>query len=290
MSTVYDVAVVGAAGFLGGAITRSLEASGHSVLPVTLENPLISDGSWAPSAEGVRTVVWAAGVLSPMLAEKDPALVEFQLGRFREAVQLAATREVVPRMVLLSSGGTVYGRPGLPAYREDHEPHPANAYGRFKLAEERILADSHETATAVRVANAYGPGQLGLPGQGVLAAWMRAVRDGEPVTIVGAGEVARDYVYVDDVADAVRRVVERPDAPPVVNLGSGTPVPLNELLDIFEYVVGPERVRVERFPDRGVDAPSTWLDVTLAYESLGWRATTPLAEGIARMWDWFPSA
>ncbi|WP_296665898.1 NAD-dependent epimerase/dehydratase family protein [Demequina sp.] len=290
MSTVYDVAVVGSGGFLGGAITRELGARGHQVATFTRQDPLVVGGQWAARAAHVNAVVWAAGAISPVVAHERPDLVDAELAAFAAFVDAAAALPVVPRIVLLSSGGAIYGRPGFPAYRETDDPHPANAYGAFKLEQERILAGAHETTTAVRIANAYGPGQRGARGQGVLAIWMRAILAGRPITILGTGEVERDYVYVGDAVDAIARVVERADAPPVLNVGSGHPTHLNDLLDLVEYVVGHERVRVERLPARGVDPDSTWLDVSLARESLAWMPSTPLADGIARMWAWAQSA
>lgn len=290
MSTVYDVAVVGSGGFLGSAILAELSARGHQVAPFTRQNPPVLDGEWAPGAERVATVVWAAGSLSPGVAHGRPDLVALELASFRAFVDAVAARRDPPRVVLLSSGGAVYGRPGFPPFRESAAPHPANAYGAYKLEQERILAGAHETTTTVRISNAYGPGQTGRRGQGVLAAWLRAIAAGSPVAIHGDGEVERDFVYVADVADAVARVVERPDAPPVLNVGSGVPTRLNELLDLVGYVVGHERVHVEWLPAREVDAASTWLDVTLAREALAWEPATPLAEGIARMWKWVRAA
>ncbi len=290
MSTVYDVAVVGSGGFLGGAIARELASRGHQVAPFTRDDPPLVDGSWVPAAREVASVVWAAGSLSPTVAHERPDVVDAELAAFRDFVDAVVAREAPPRVVLLSSGGAVYGRPGFPPFKEWSEPHPANAYGAFKLEQERILAASHETATVARIANAYGPGQTGRRGQGVLGLWMRAVREGRPVVVHGDGEVERDYVYVDDVADAIARVVERPDAPAVLNIGSGVPTHLSVLLDLLEYVVGPERVRVEHRPARGVDPVSTWLDVTLAREALNWEPSTALADGIARMWEWARAA
>lgn len=290
MSTVYDVAVVGAAGFLGSAISRELVSRGHRVAGFSRRDPVVVDGRLTPAARDATAIVWAAGDVTPAVADDRPDAVRGELDEFRVFVDAVTDRDLPPRVVLLSSGGAVYGRPAFPPFAERDEPHPANAYGAYKRAQEQVLEAAHRTATAVRVANAYGPGQAGRNGQGVLAAWMRAILAGDPVVIHGDGETERDYVYVDDVADAVARVVERPDAPAVLNIGTGVPVHLNDLLDLVEYVVGPERVRVERRPARGVDAPSTWLDVTLAREALAWEPSTPLAQGIARMWEWAQSA
>lgn len=283
---MYDIAVTGPGGFLGGAISRELTVRGHRVIPFTRSEPLASDGSLAPAADHARVVVWAAGGISPSVAHVHPELVAADLAHFRSFVDAVAAHPDPLRVVLLSSGGTVYGVPEAPPFPESSAPNPANAYGRYKLAQEVALAESGVLATAVRVSNAYGPGQRGSGAQGVLAIWMRAILQGEPIRIHGSGAVARDYVYVDDVARAVADVAETPTSPIALNVGSGRPTSLDGLLDVLSSVVGDRRVRVERLPSRAADAASTWLDVRLARETLGWVPTVGLGEGIERMWRW----
>ncbi|WP_172657634.1 NAD-dependent epimerase/dehydratase family protein [Demequina maris] len=285
MSTVYDVAVVGSGGFLGSAIHAGLAARGARVTGFTRQDPVLVDDALASRAADVPVIVWAAGGVTPTVAAEDPEAVAAELDGFRAFAAAAAGRPVPPRIVLLSSGGAVYGRPAVPPYAESDAPAPPNAYGAYKLAQERILAEAGLGSTAMRIANAYGPGQRGAHGQGVLAIWMRAVRAGEAITLLGDGAVARDYVHVDDVVDAVARIVAAAAPPAVVNVGSGVPTSLAALLDLLGEAVGRDRMRVDRRPSRGVDPDSTWLDVTLARDVLGWEPRVALAAGIADMWE-----
>lgn len=285
MRKSYDVAVVGARGFLGGPISRELERRGHAVARFTRENPLLSDGVWADDAAQVHTVVWAAGSLTPALAQQRPDLVESDLAEFAACVEALAAQPRSPRLVLLSSGGAVYGPPLRPPFRESDAPHPANAYGAYKLAQEDIVHAAGVPATLVRLANAYGPGQQGNGGQGVLAIWMDAVLAGEPIRLFGTGDAQRDFIYVDDIADAVAAIVERPDAPTVLNLGSGHPTRLGDLAGLVRDTAAPRDAVIEMVDPRAIDPASTWLDMSLAHESLGWSARVDLEDGIARMWS-----
>ena len=287
---MYDIALVGSGGFLGSAIARALTARENSVVSYTRQSPVYSDGCLDDAAASASVLVWAAGGISPTVAQEHPALVRSELDHFRQVMDAVAAQPAPPRVVLLSSGGTVYGQPAAPPFREDDDPQPANAYGEYKLAQERVLDASGVVGTSLRVANAYGPGQQGARGQGVLAIWMRSVLAGEPIRIHGSGAVARDYVFVDDVAEAVAHVVDRADAPRALNIGSGQPTPLDDLVAHVVAVVGESRVIVDRMPSRGVDADSTWLDVTLARDRIGWMARTPLADGVGRMWRWIESS
>lgn len=283
---MYDIALVGSRGFLGSAIAGSLRSRGASVAAFTRESPIHSDGVIAAEAAHVNVVVWAAGALSPTLAHQRPDLVHQELEEFQAAVDAVSRRADPPRLILLSSGGTVYGGGDGPPFRETVEPAPTNAYGEFKLAQEHIVAELGDRGCSVRISNAFGPGQRGARGQGVLAVWMQSILAGEAVRIHGSGSVARDYVYVDDVADAIVRVVETEDAQAIVNVGSGVPTTLDQLADEVRAVVGEGRVRIERLPSRGMDAASTWLDVSRARDRLGWVPKTTLREGIERMWRW----
>lgn len=283
---MYDIALVGSAGFLGTAIGTALRAQGHRVTGFTRSEPLVEGETLSPAAEGAAVVVWAAGGVSPVLAERHPELVERELTHFEDAVTALARQAAPPRLVLLSSGGTVYGSSAVPPFREGAELAPEHAYGRYKLDQERIAAASGLASTALRIANAYGPGQRGAGGQGVLAVWLRSVLAGDPVLLYGNGGVARDYVFVDDVADAVGSCVRASDAPVALNIGAGVPTTLDELAERLRGVVAPHPVEIERRESRGVDATSNWLDVSLAERRISWVARTSLDEGIERMWRW----
>jgi len=281
---VYDIAVVGSGGFLGGAIERNLAQRGHRVVPVTRRTPLHEDGVLSRSVVGATIVVWAAGGVSPTVAHQQPELVADELASFTASLRALASQPVLPHVVLLSSGGAVYGG-AAPPYAESAPLRPGNAYGAYKLRQEQILMTSGLPCTSLRISNAYGPGQTGARGQGVLAVWMKAVLAGQAVQVHGSGAVARDYVYVDDVADAVGRVIESPGRPDTLNVGSGLPTTLDELAQLLSVVVGTP-VRIDRHPSRGVDPSSTWLDTSLAAQALGWQPRTTLADGMEQMWRW----
>ena len=281
MSTVYDVAVVGSRGFLGSAVAAELERRGALVGGFTKDRPYVTDGELT---EPANTVVWAVSHVTPA----DPTRGDEALGELARLVDAARRSGHLPHVVLLSSGGAVYGPPSVPPFGEAESPSPANEYGRIKLAEELMLADADVPHTVLRISNPYGPAQaqrVGRPasGQGVVGHWLAAVHTGQPVTIFGDGSVVRDYVFIDDAAGAIATAVER-RAGGVINVGSGTGTSLAELLDVVTAAVAPQPVDVRREPARGVDPAAAYLDVTRAREVLEWSVTTPLAEGIARTW------
>ena len=194
--------------------------------------------------------------------------------------------EKPPRVVLVSSGGTVYDPTEPPPYHEQSPVRPTTAYGKAKLALERTVERElpAEARTVVRVANAYGPGQQVGDGQGVIAHWLHAAAEGRPMVLIGDAATARDFVFVDDVADALVRVHLADRPPSVVNVGSGTPTSLGDLHDLVAAVVGRPAESVVATPARRFDQSRTWLDVRIAEEALGWRPATPLAAGVEATW------
>lgn len=283
---VYEVAVVGAAGFLGSAVMAAFEAARVPAVGYTLDRPFLLDDAIDAYAQQVSTVVWCASRINPRLAHERPELIERDRMDLDRALAALMRGEHRPRFVTLSSGGTVYGPPATPPFAEDLEPHPVNAYGDAKLAIERQLHQSGLEAVSLRTANAYGPGQRPAPGQGVLAHWMEAVIAGGEVHLYGDPDATRDYVYVDDIARAVVAAHAADAPPPVVNVGTGVPTTLDELLESLEFAVAPARFDTVRHEARATDAAHSTLDIALAREALGWWPEVSLADGVARMWQW----
>ena len=281
------VAVVGATGFLGSALARSLDGPGVHLY--TRSRPVLASGRLPAELHTVATVVWAASRVNPQVAEERPDLVAQDEAALLDFLRALDTHGLSPRTVLLSSGGTVYGDDGAP-FSETTPTRPVNAYGRAKVRLEQVLTEHAALPTVVRVANAYGPGQPAGPGQGVLAHWLRAVADGRPVTVFGALATARDYVAVQDVVAALVLLHEHVGTVPVVNVGSGRATTLGELLDVVRDVTGTPDLAVRHEPARGFDVPATWLDVGLAREVLGWEPRTSLRSGVAATWEWLAAS
>jgi UDP-glucose 4-epimerase len=274
--------VVGASGFIGNAVADELEARGVQTLRFTREAPItLPTGELAPGVGEVDSIFWLASSIRPAVtdhaAEDLDALASLLSG-------LRAEHDGEPRVIIVSSGGTVYDPAQSPPYTESHPTHAANAYGSAMLAAEHTLSTLWGNHVIVRASNAYGPGQPVRRGQGVIAHWLDAVLRGEPIHVIGDPATCRDYVYIDDVVDALIRLSEQAEPPRVINIGSGVPTSLAELADTVGKVVTMP-VRVEHSPARGFDAPSTWLDVSLAHASIHWAPRTSLPEGIAATWE-----
>jgi UDP-glucose 4-epimerase len=278
------IAVIGAAGFLGTALVRAAMREGIACSTYTRAVPFLDEaGRPAAGLVAARTVYWMASSINPALAEAEPHRVTGDREAFEALLRALTPSPQPPRVVLLSSGGTVYDPSVPPPYRESSPTSPVGAYGRAKLDLERRLAEAN-LGVAIRVANAYGPGQPARGGQGVIGYWLRAVAAGDEITIIGDPGTTRDYVYVDDVASALLAVnATAGPLPPVLNVGSGHPVSLETLAELVRQTTG-SSTPIRRQPARGFDVPHTWLDITLAGTALGWKPRVELRDGLAEAW------
>jgi UDP-glucose 4-epimerase len=286
------VAVVGSAGFIGRATCATLRSAGVDVAEFPRDVPFLDqDGRPTPRLRTARSIFYLASNINPGLAESRPDLVADDLDQF-DALLAALSADQQPRLVVVpSSGGTCYDPRVPPPYSEDSPTAPVTAYGHARLQMEGLL-DKHRRpdglrGLALRISNVYGPGQRAGTGQGVIAHWLDSALHGRPLHVFGNADAQRDYVFLADVARALCLADEAYAAgrleDDVLNIGSGVPTSLAEVIEVIRAVVGRD-VRVVYDTARSFDRQGTWLDVHRAAKVLGWSATTSLVEGVARQW------
>ena len=297
-----DRVVVVGAGFIGGAVARTLVDRGHRVTVLTrgTSEPLAMGGG-ARVVVGdaldeavvhdalidARAVVYCAGGALPAEAERDPA-AELRRATLPLLAALAALRERpgVP-LLFMSSGGTVYGEPDQLPVHESHPLRPRTAYAVAKAAAEQYLGIYRELhgvpTTSLRCANVYGPGQVPYRSQGVVATMLASASSGREVVVYGDGGALRDYIFIDDVADVVAALLTKDELPSAINLGTGVGTRLDTLLSLVEETVQrPLRLRFE--PKRPTDLERVVLDVGRLRGLVPFEPVE-FADGLRRTWD-----
>ena len=179
----------------------------------------------------------------------------------------------------------------LPSRAGRTEPRPANIYAATKLAQEHILAawtTAHDANLSVlRLQNVYGPGQsLTNSYTGIVALFARLAREQRTLEVYEDGRIVRDFVYIDDVVEALFAAIEGPAARPrCLDIGSGTPTTIHQLaLTIATICDAPEPVIVGKFRDGDVRAAR--CDIEPAKNELGWCPKWTLEEGLRALLDW----
>lgn len=243
----------------------------------------------AAAVEGVDIVFHLVNATTPASANADMAndVTQNVLGSL--ALMEACKAASVSRIVYVSSGGTVYGIPETVPTPETAPTWPITAYGISKLTVERYLhlyQHHHGLEYRVlRVANPYGPHQTARKGQGVIAAFLDRAMSGQPIEVWGDGLSARDYIHVDDVTSALAAAAEHEGLDRVFNIGSGVPRTLNAVIETLGRALGSE-IEIDRRPSRGIDIPTSSLDIALAQRTLDWAPSIDFEEGLRRTVAW----
>ena len=197
--------------------------------------------------------------------------------------------------LVYASSSSVYGEATqMPLVETHNTDHPISLYAASKKANE-LMAHSYShlyriPATGLRFFTVYGP--WGRPDMAIFK-FVRAVIDGQPIDVYNHGDMLRDFTYVDDVVEAVVRVLQRPpvDVPgqaphKVVNVGNNGPVQLLEFIECIEAATGKPAVK-RLFPMQPGDVPKTWADTTVLEQGYGLRPHTELRSGVQRFVDWY---
>jgi UDP-glucose 4-epimerase len=197
---------------------------------------------------------------------------------------LEAARAHDAQVVFSSTGGAIYGECDGPA-PESAVRRPISPYGISKLAGEEYLAGWNRLFgsghVALRFANVYGPRQEASLEGGVISIFLERLAAGEPATIFGDGEQARDFIFVGDVVAAVLAAVGHSG---VFNVGTGVETSVNELHAACRRVTGVDLEAVHAAARAGEISRSV-VDPALAERELGWRAEQPLEEGLRLTWE-----
>lgn len=197
----------------------------------------------------------------------------------------------VEKIIYSSSGGQVYGIPKNVPIVEGHILEPQSAYGIHKLAVEKYLQLYSKLygikTNILRVSNPYGAGQQPFRGQGVISTFLASALLGRNVEIWGDGTAIRDYIYIDDLADAFVKAVEYDGEKQVFNIGSGIGVSVNDIFEEIESVTQ-KHIHKNYIDAKSADVHANVLDCSKAERILGWKAKTTLYDGLKKMeecWD-----
>jgi UDP-glucuronate 4-epimerase len=327
------ILVTGAAGFIGFHVARRLLQNRRKVVGLDNLNsyydPKLKD---ARRAELAKLDGFEFAKLN--LADRDGMAALFARHRFHYVVHLAAQAGVRHSLVdpyayvdsnlvgfsnilegcrhngcrhlLYASSSSVYGaNTKMPFSTRDNVDHPLSLYGATKKANELMAhAYSHLyslPATGLRFFTVYGP--WGRPD---MAMWLftAAILAGKPIKLFNHGKMRRDFTYIDDVIEAVVRLVdhvpagnpkwsgENPEpgssAAPwrVYNIGNNNPVDLLDLVRHLEDAIGAKAKR-ELVPMQPGDVSATYAEVDDLVREVGFKPATPIADGIARFVEWY---
>ncbi len=303
--------VTGAAGFIGSNLSKALLARGDSVVGLDCFTDYyareIKEGNLAPLTaspnfsfvEGALQTADISGLLDGVthvfhLAAQAGVRkswgADFQIYTTNN---IDATQRLLEHLVGLpieklvyASSSSVYGDAVQIPMTEDALPQPVSPYGVSKLAAEQLCHLYHVNydvpTVALRYFTVYGPGQR--PDMG-FHRFIRAVLTSQPISLYGDGEQTRDFTFVADIVAATIAAGDRGRAGRVYNIGGGSRVSINQVLEMIGRITG-RTPDIRREPAQKGDMRDTFADTTRARADLGFAPATALEAGIAAECEW----
>ncbi|QYJ06383.1 NAD-dependent epimerase/dehydratase family protein [Qipengyuania flava] len=334
MAQARTALVTGAAGFIGYFLCQRLLAEGFRVIGVDslsdyydpeLKRRRQAGLLQSPGFTAVNEAIETPELLAGLFAEHTPdvvvhlaaqAGVRYSIDNPRSYLEsnlvgtfelLEAARAHPPQHMLLASTSSAYGANTEMPYRETMKAdHQMSFYAATKKATE-AMAHSYAhlfglPVTMFRFFTVYGP--WGRPDM-ALFKFTRAMLAGEPIDVYNHGKMMRDFTYVDDLVEAIRRLIDTPPVRPetpediapgdslspvapwrIVNIGNSQPEQLGEMIAAIEEALGIEAQR-NLMPMQPGDVPATWADAELLKSLTGYVPQTGIRDGVKRFVDWY---
>ena len=328
-----QILVTGAAGFIGFHVAQRLLSSGREVVGLDSVN-----NYYDPSLKQARIELLKRhpkfSFLKADLADREATKSLFAKHRFPVVIHLAAQAGVRYSLenphaysdaniegflnvlegcrhhgcghLLFASSSSVYGaNTRLPFSVQDNVDHPISLYAASKKANELMAhAYSHLYSipcTGLRFFTVYGP--WGRPDMAMFI-FAKAIVEGKPIRLFNHGNMRRDFTYVDDVVEAIARLIDRPpqgnpawsgdnpdpasSAAPwkIYNIGNNRPEELMHVVAVLEKEFGQPAIK-EMLPMQPGDVPATYADIEDLARDVGFRPATTIEEGIARFSRWY---
>jgi nucleoside-diphosphate-sugar epimerase len=304
--------VTGCAGFIGSAVTERLLNEGSEVVGIDcftdyyprpakernltsalkhpgfrfLESP-IQDVN-LPEVLGDRTHVFHLAAQAGVRKSWGRDFNIYSTNNIEATQVLLEASRHAPSLerLVYSSSSSVYGDHVEMPMREEAKPEPVSPYGVSKLAAEHLchlyFVNFGVPTVSLRYFTVYGPRQR--PDM-AFHRFLRATIEDEPITLYGDGDQTRDFTFVADAVNANLLAATRGVPGRVYNIGGGSRVSINEVLDMIERVAG-RRPRVHIDPVQKGDMRHTYADTSRARAELGYAPTVGLEAGLAAEFQW----
>jgi UDP-glucose 4-epimerase len=295
--------ILGGNGFIGSHLVDRLLGEGHAVRVFDKyeeryrkPNPLAdyrygdfgNRGLLAEALSGIDIVFHLVSTTLPKTSNDDPAFdVQSNVIETLFLLEQCVSKKI-RKVIFISSGGTIYGKPSKLPITEDSTTDPECSYGITKLTIEKYLALFNHLYgldyTIVRPSNPYGSRQDPLGIQGAISVFLGKVARKEQIEIWGDGNVVRDYVFIEDLVGGIYKAATMSTSSRIFNIGSGVGHSLNAIVDVIRSVTGAD-VSVKYTERRSFDVPAVYLDIAKAKKELSWSPSTTLEAGIKKTWE-----
>lgn len=316
MSNVDSVLVTGGAGFIGLHLVKKLlslgidvvvfDIFGSNVREKMLENlaeeklggkltvvrgDILEGGSRLRKAlASADAVVHLAAIVEISTSVEMPELVD-RVNALGTLFVLKACADAGVRRFVYTSSCAVYGEAQYLPIDEDHPLQPLSPYGVSKLVGEKycqVFQELHGIEVVIlRLFNVYGPWQSIRGYSNVISSFVERLVKNKPVVIYGDGFQTRDFVYVEDVVNALVKALTSDKAiGEVLNVGTGVRTSIRSLVQIISKALGREEVEVVYAPPRPCEIKHSQASIEKSLRVLGYKPAYTLREGLTLTINW----
>ena len=333
MSSLQKILVTGAAGFIGFHLTQKIVRLGYSITgidslddyyDVSLKNARLDILKKLPDftfrqadLSDAKTInqLFSTGDFSCVINLAAQAGVRYSLINPHAYLQsnlhgflniLEACRHNKTGHLIYASSSSVYGaNKKMPFSTHHNVDHPISLYAASKKANE-LMAHTYSSlynlpTTGLRFFTVYGP--WGRPDM-ALFLFTKAILEGKPIDVYNHGKMRRDFTYVDDIVEAISRLIPKVPKPDsnwsgltpnpsssfapyrLYNIGNNKPVELLKFIEVIEEKTGKKAIKNFMSIQDG-DVPETYADVDDLMREVDFKPSTPIEAGVGKFVDWY---
>jgi UDP-glucose 4-epimerase len=303
---VSRVLVTGGAGFIGSHLVNKLLLEGYEVTVLDdlssgttanlnlkgaklhfLKGDIRNIDAVKKALKNVKVVFHLAAIIDVAFSIKEPLLVNnVNVGGSLNVLNESVKHNV--EKFIFASSCAVYGEPFKVPIDEEHPTNPLSPYAASKIAVEKyceVFGKAYGLETiCIRFFNVYGPRQEGGSYGSVIIHFINRLKEGKPPIIFGDGSQTRDFVYVDDVVDALLKAMNlKGSVGEKINIGSGRETSIRELAEVLIQKFGLKNMKPIHAGSRSYDVKRSWAKIEKARRLLGYEPHVSLEDGLDRL-------
>lgn len=310
-----QILITGGAGFIGSTLADKLLKENNEIVILDnfndYYNPQLKDSNVKNNLDNPNYKLYRGDICDKELVNKI-----FEENKIEKVVHIAARAGVRPSLenplsyvqtniygttvileqmqkhnckkLIFASSSSVYGNCTADKFSEDLKvTEPISPYAATKSSCEQIIYTFSKlydiNAVCLRFFTVFGPRQR--PDLAIRK-FIELIEKDEPIPVYGDGTTMRDYTFIDDIVEGICSALEYNKTPyEIINLGGGSPVTLNQMIETIETEMGKKAV-INRLPMQAGDVNKTVSDITKAQKLLGYKPKTTFSEGIRKFLDW----
>lgn len=300
--------IIGGSGFIGSNLIPKLLLTGRFVKIVD-KAPSLQNNSYENTKyfcgdygdydfirkiiKGSDEIIHLAYSSVPKTSYDDP--IHDILNNLPETVQLFefALKANIKKILIVSSGGTVYGKLKNPPACELSPTNPLSPYGITKLACEKYAMMFHQLhklpVVCVRPANAYGKGQKPFTGQGFIATAICSILQKKEILLYGKQGTVRDYIHIEDLTNGIISALESGRIGECYNIGTCIGTNNLDILKLLKPLAAKVKlnIKINKLDLRPFDVPVNILDYGKLKKDTGWTPKITLNYGLEKTWNWY---